>query len=227
MFRLLCLLIGYAFGCIQSAYIIGKLTRGIDIRDHGSKNSGFTNANRVMGFKVGIWIFIADMGKAVLAFIIAILLFNGGNWFINAGATDPRSLAIPAGVNGLLPGVWAGLGVVLGHNFPVLMKFRGGKGIASSVGLLLMLDWRAAVIVYAIAVLLILITRYISLASLVITLLMPVFMVIFGYGWEAVTVTAFLWALAWFMHRENIHRLATGTERKFSFKRKENKNGPV
>jgi len=209
MFRLLSLLIGYVFGCIQSAYIAGKLIHGIDIREHGSKNSGFTNANRVMGFKTGAWIFLADVLKAVLAFIVASWLFDGSGSFLSAGA------------NGLLPGVWAGFGVVLGHCFPVMLKFRGGKGIASTVGLVLMLDWRAAIIIYVLAILLILIFRYISLASLVITALTPVFMAIFAYGWEVVAVTAALAALAWFMHRGNIQRLASGTERKFSFSKKE------
>ena len=208
MFRLICILIGYALGCIQSAYILGRLTRGIDIREHGSKNSGFTNANRVMGFKVGIWIFIADVGKAVLAFIVASLVFDGSGSFMAAG------------LRGLLPGVWAGFGVVLGHNFPVLLKFRGGKGIACTIGVLLMLDWRAAFIIYLIAFVLVLITRYISLSSLTIALLMPVAMAVLSYEWEVVAVTAVLCALAWFMHRENIQRLIAGTERKFSFKRK-------
>ena len=207
MFRLASLLIGYAFGCIQSAYIMGKLTRGIDIREHGSKNSGFTNANRVMGFKVGIWIFIADILKAVLSFVLAAWLFDGYTMFFSGC------------LNGLLPGVWAGLGVVLGHNFPVFMKFRGGKGIACSIGVLLMLDWRAALIIYLIAALIVLATRYISLASLVITLLMPVAMIILSQAWEVVAVTAVLWGLAWFMHRGNIQRLLAGTERKFSFKK--------
>ena len=220
MFRIICLLIGYAFGCIQSAYIIGKTTRGIDIREHGSKSSGFTNANRVMGFKIGVWIFLADVIKVVLAFLLASWLFGGGNWFLRTGEIDPRSLAIPDDVNGLLPGVWAGLGAVIGHIFPIFLKFRGGKGIACAVGLLLMLDWRAAIIIYVIAAVLILIFRYISLASLVITLLTPVFMGIFRHGWEVVVVTAVLGALAWYMHRGNIQRLATGTERRFSFAKK-------
>ena len=207
MFRLASLLIGYAFGCIQSAYIIGKMTRGIDIREHGSKNSGFTNANRVMGFKVGIWIFIADIIKAVLAFALAAWMFDGCTLFF-AGC-----------LNGLLPGVWAGLGVVLGHNFPALMKFRGGKGISSSIGILLMLDWQAALVIFIIAALLILATRYISLASLTITLLMPVAMVVRSQAWEVVAITVVLWSLAWFMHRGNIQRLLAGTERKFSFKK--------
>ncbi|MCL2526898.1 MAG: glycerol-3-phosphate 1-O-acyltransferase PlsY [Defluviitaleaceae bacterium] len=210
MFRLLSLLIGYAFGCIQSAYIAGRLIHNIDIREHGSKNSGFTNANRVMGFKTGVWIFLADVAKAVVAFIIASWLFEGSGSFLD-----------PYAANGLLPGIWAGMGVVLGHCFPAMLKFRGGKGIASTVGLVFMLDWRAAVIIYVIAVVLILITRYISLASLVITLLTPVFMAVFAYGWEAVVVTAALAALAWFMHRGNIMRLANRTERRFSFKKKE------
>ena len=210
MFRLFCLLIGYALGCIQSAYIIGKFVHGIDIRDHGSKNSGFTNANRVMGFKTGIWIFIADVAKAVLAFLVASWLFDGGGSFLSAYTT-----------NGLLPGVWAGLGVILGHNFPIFMKFRGGKGISCTVGLVFMLDWRAAVIIFLIAVVIIFVTRYISLASLTISLLMPVFMAIFGYGWEVVIITAALCGLAWFMHRGNIQKLLAGTERRFSFRRSE------
>jgi len=207
MFRLICILIGYAFGCIQSAYITGKLARGIDIREHGSMNSGFTNANRVMGFKIGIWIFLADVAKAVLAFLVASWLFDGSGSFMAAG------------VNGLLPGVWAGLGAVLGHNFPIFLKFRGGKGIACTIGVLLMLDWRAALIIYLIAAILVLITRYISAASLVIALLIPMFMAVFSYGWEVVAVTAFLGALAWYMHRDNIRLLLAGTERRFSFKR--------
>ena len=209
MFRLLSLLIGYALGCIQSAYIIGKLTHGIDIRDHGSKSSGFTNANRVMGFKTGVWIFLADVLKAVAAFLIASWLFEGGGSFI--GWETP---------NGLLPGIWAGFGAVIGHCFPIFLKFRGGKGIACALGVLLMLDWRAALIAYAVGFVLVLVFRYISLASLAITLLMPVLMAVFGYGWEVVVVTAALAALAWYMHRENIQRLVAGTERKFSFKKK-------
>jgi len=208
MFRLLSFLIGYAFGCIQSAYITGKLVKGIDIRDHGSKNSGFTNANRVMGFKIGVWIFIADVAKAVLAFLVASWLFSGSGSFLS---TDTA--------NGILPGVWAGFGVVVGHCFPIFMQFRGGKGISCTVGLVFMLDWRAALIIYAIAVLLILIFRYISLASLIITLLTPVFMAIFAYGWETILMTGIMAFIAWFMHRENIKRLLKGNERRFSFKR--------
>jgi len=212
MFRLLSLLIGYALGCIQTAYITGKLVKGIDIRDHGSKSSGFTNANRVMGFKIGVWIFIADVAKAVLAFLVASWLFEGGGSF-----RDPYA------ANGLLPGAWAGLGVVLGHCFPIFMKFRGGKGIACTVGIVFMLDWRAAVIIYVIAVVLILIFRYISLASLFITLLTVVFMAAFGHGWETVVVTGVLAGLTWFMHRGNIARLLAGEERKFSFRKKQEK----
>ena len=209
MFRLLSLLIGYALGCIQSAYITGKLVKGIDIRDHGSKSSGFTNANRVMGFKISVWIFLADVAKAVLSFLVASWLFEGSGSFLD-----------PYAANGLLPGVWAGLGVVLGHCFPVFMKFRGGKGIACTVGIVFMLDWRAALIIYGIAVVLILIFRYISLASLVITLLTVVLMAVFGYGWEVVAVAGVLAAITWVMHRENIQRLVAGKERRFSFRRK-------
>ena len=204
MFRLICLLIGYALGCIQSAYIIGKLAHGIDIRDHGSKSSGFTNANRVMGFKTGVWIFIADVGKAVLAFLVASWIFDGGGSFLS-----------PDAYNGLLPGVWAGLGVVLGHNFPVFMKFRGGKGIACTLGIVLMLDYQVALIAFVVGIILVVVFKYISLASLAITLVWPFLLLSFGRAVEIAVFCAAISALAWYMHRENISRLLSGTERKF------------
>ena len=135
--------------------------------------------------------------------MIAAWLFDGGG----SGFTS----------NYVLPGAWAGLGVVLGHCFPFYLKFRGGKGISSTIGLLLMLDWHAAFVIFIIAFVLVLITRYISLSSLTITLLMPVAMVVRSQAWEVVAITVVLWGLAWFMHRGNIQRLVTGTERKFSF----------
>lgn len=209
MFRIACLAIGYALGCIQSAYFIGRSTRNIDIREHGSKSAGFTNANRVMGFKLGIVIFIIDVAKAILAFIIASMLFDGTGSFL------------PAGELSLLPGIWAGLGAVLGHCFPFFMKFKGGKGIACILGLMIMLDWRAAVVIFIVAAILLVFTRFISTSSLLISLLMPISMAVLGYGAEVVTVAAVISALAWFMHRANIGRLIAGTENKFSFTKKD------
>jgi glycerol-3-phosphate acyltransferase PlsY len=183
-----------------AAYLIGSIN-GIDIREHGSGNAGMTNVTRVLGAKAGMTVFVIDIFKAVLAYTVASLLFDGGGTFFASGY--------------VLPGLYAGLGTILGHNFPFFLKFKGGKGMACTVGLLLMLDWRIAVIVYLAAVLAVAVFRYISLASLLMTLLTPNLIAVFSYGIEAFAITAGLCALAWFMHRENIKRLLAGTESKF------------
>ena len=203
MYRLIALLIGYAFGMFQTAYFVGR-NSGIDIREHGSKNAGFSNTNRVLGRKAGIIVFVADVLKTAIAFVIATLLFDGGGAFFASGY--------------VLPGLYAGLGAILGHDFPAFLKFRGGKGIACSLALILMLDWQIALITFAVGIVLVIVFRYISLASLVMTALAPVLMFFFGYGWEAVALTAASGALAWFLHRGNIQRLLKGEERRFSFK---------
>ena len=199
MFRLICLLIGYALGAVQTAYIAGRLN-GIDIREHGSKNAGFTNTNRVLGRKAGFAVFIADIIKAIAAIIIARLLFPD---------IDP-----------ILAGLYAGFGAILGHCFPFYLKFRGGKGVSCAVGLILMLDWRIILACLVIGVIVLAISKFISLTSLTITLLVPVAMIVLGFEWEAVGVAAAFWALIWVLHRENIQRLLKGTENKFSLKKK-------
>ena len=199
MFRIISLLIGYCLGLFQTAYIVGRLN-GIDIRHHGSKNAGFTNTNRVLGRKMGIIVFVADIFKAIIAFIVASLIFDGEY--------------------ALYAGLYAGLGAILGHVFPFYLKFKGGKGVSSTLGLIMMLDWRIAIISFALGLLAVVITRYISVASLLITLSVPIIMIFFNYPPE---VMALAWALAafvWFLHRANIMRLATGQENKFSLKKK-------
>ncbi len=116
--------------------------------------------------------------------------------------------------------MYAGLGTVLGHDFPVFLKFKGGKGISSSLGTYMAADWRAAVILCAVGVLAVASTRFVSLASLFITLLAPPAFWFFGHGIEAVLVLTLMAAIAWWLHRSNIGRLLSGTERKFSLKKK-------
>jgi len=201
MYRLIALLIGYAFGMIQTAYFVGKMS-GIDIREHGSKNAGFTNTNRVLGKRAGAIVFVVDVLKAIAAFVVASLLFDGGGTFFTSDF--------------VLPGLYAGVGAILGHVFPFFLKFKGGKGISCSLGLILMLDWRVALIAFVTGIVLVILFRYISLASLMITLLAPILMFMFGYAWEATLLTTAIGALAWFLHRGNIARLVKGEERRFS-----------
>ena len=119
--RIICLIIGYIFGLFQTGYICGKVCK-IDIRNHGSGNAGTTNTIRVLGWKAGLITFAGDLGKSMLAVLVAWALFHN---------------EYPEGMKVLQ--MYAGLGAVLGHNYPFYLKFKGGKGIASSAGLIIAL----------------------------------------------------------------------------------------
>ena len=248
MFRIICLLIGYVFGMFQTSYIIGKIN-GIDIREHGSKNAGFTNTNRVLGMKMGAIVFVLDIMKAVAAFYAATFVYNRFfvidffSFFGMHSYNEPIPYFMYAGgtiftSSHILPGLYAGIGAILGHCFPILLKFKGGKGVACTLGLIFMLDWRIALISFAIGLVAVAITRFISVASLLISLSVPILLFVFGNpaavhdfpapgmtvyfysSMEGVWVTAALCVFIWFLHRENIRRLLSGTENKFSFTRR-------
>ncbi len=206
------LIIGYAFGLIQTGYIYGKLKK-VDIREMGSGNAGTTNAMRTLGMKAGLLTFAGDCLKTILAILIVRLLF----------ADDYPELYRALGM-------YAGLGAVLGHNFPFYLKFKGGKGIAASAGFILAFGtWQmivlGAVVFFSIA----LITRYISLASICLMVSFFIELIIFGqlgfYGVSGgllleIYVLGFLFsALAVIRHRSNIARLLKGTENKFGVKK--------
>ena len=200
MERLLYIVIGYAFGCIQNAIIIGKIIKKIDVRKHGSGNAGATNVVRVVGRRAGVAVLVLDMLKAVAAFLLTAFIFGDGEIF------------------GSLIGLYAGLGAVLGHVFPFFMRFKGGKGMACSVGIMLVLDWRAALIVFAIGILIVFVSRYVSLASILVSSLYLIALLFFGIEPEGAGVYAFIAAIVIFMHRQNIIRLLKGVENKFGLK---------
>jgi len=207
MFKFICLGIGYLIGCFQTAYFIGKTFFKIDIREHGSKNSGSTNAARVLGKKAGLIVFFCDIFKAILAYVICSAIFNGNGVFYNA-----------FGEFGNLPGLYAGVGVILGHNFPVFLKFKGGKGSASGIGLILAFDFRITLLCAVGGIAVVYFTKYVSLASMVITLFLVIGTFIFNFSSEVKMITIFLLLLSVFQHRENIKRLLKGEENKFKFK---------
>lgn len=207
MERIICLLIGYLFGIIQTGFIYGKI-KHIDIRKHGSGNAGATNALRTLGWKAGATTFIGDALKAVAAVLIARLIF-----------ADSSQV--------MLLGLYAGMGVVLGHNYPFYLKFKGGKGIASTVGLMLATDPVIFLTIIAIFLVIFLTTKFVSLGSLVCVLVFAVEFIVFGqigkYGvdvnqlYEMYGLVIFLAALGWWRHRANIQRLLKGTENKIIF----------
>lgn len=204
--RIMSLLIGYLFGIIQTAYIYGKMN-GIDIREHGSGNAGTTNALRVLGKKAGAIVFLGDFLKCFAAFLTVQFLF--------------RNLA-----ENILPliGLYGAAGCILGHNFPIQLNFSGGKGIACTAGLLTVFDIRIAVIALITFVLIVLLTRYVSLGSIAVVVEMVLFMIIFGQHGdyhmssaalnEMYILAVLLAGMAIFRHRANIRRLLKGTENK-------------
>ena len=205
MLHLLFMLIGYLVGCFQTAYIVGKIAGKIDIREHGSGNAGMTNVVRVMGAKAGAVVLLADVAKAALAVMLANYVFYG------------RAFGLE-GIE-LLPGLLTGFGVVLGHNFPFYMGFKGGKGVASSIGALLMFDWRIVFVAAAIGIVALIITKYISVASLVAFLAFAVAVTIIYSQFEIILVAWVVAATGVFTHRTNIKRLIEGSESKFLSKK--------
>ncbi len=204
--RLIALLIGYLFGCFQTSYFIGK-AHGINIREHGSGNAGTTNALRVMGSKAGIFTFLGDFAKMMAAFLVVWLIF---------GRQDPDSI--------LLLKLYTGLGVVLGHDFPAFLKFHGGKGIAVTGSLFVLLDWRTGIVAFVLFVGILWFTYYASLASLLmVTIDSLLFIVLVSAGIisrgvirlpEVILLMCIIWLLAVILHRENLKRLFKGTENK-------------
>jgi glycerol-3-phosphate acyltransferase PlsY len=200
MFKVLCIIIGYFIGCIQSAYCVGKLVGHIDIREHGSGNAGSTNVLRVLGVKAGALTFLGDILKSVVAVILCRLLFK---------TQDITSVTI-----------YAGLGVVLGHDWPVFLKFKGGKGVASTIGLILaLLNLPIIVISYAIGITTVVLTKYVSFGSILFSISLPILFLVFGYSMEAIFIAIIFMLLIIYKHIPNIKRLLNGTENKLGSKK--------
>lgn len=206
MVRILCLIIGYVFGLFQTSYIYGKI-KGIDIREHGSGNAGTTNTLRVLGNKAGAIVLICDILKTGLAMVFVRVLFK-----------ENYSEMIQ------LLAAYAGLGAILGHNFPFYLKFKGGKGIACTAGLIIFFHPYMVLPQIITFFGIFFITHYVSLGSLLVQLVLIAEMVIFGqmglFGMEQVylnelyAVTVVIAALAFWGHRKNIDRLIHHNERK-------------
>ena len=191
---ILCALVGYFLGNIQTAIIVSKLYYHDDVRNHGSGNAGSTNMVRVFGLRPGIVTFLGDFAKAALGVIIGWLFMGRHGGYI------------------------AGLFVIVGHCWPVLAKFRGGKGVASSCGFAMLTCPIAGLICIAVGAIVFAISKKVSLMSLSGMALFPVLVMIFGWfvsgDWELFIVSLILAGIIFLRHRENIKRLVNGTEPK-------------
>ncbi len=213
MERIICLLVGYLCGLFQTAYIYGK-SKGIDIRDKGSGNAGTTNTLRVFGLKAGVLVLFGDIMKCIIACMIA--------RYVIAPMTRPELEYLFV--------LYAAAGSILGHNFPFYLKFKGGKGIAATAGLIICFHWTffpMGVIVFFGTFFL---THYVSLGSLLVYAAFLIQIIIegqmgfFGMSQEALIemyiVAALLAVMAYYKHRENIARLIKGEERKTYLRKK-------
>lgn len=203
-------MIAYLLGSISFSVIISKKLAGFDVREKGSGNAGATNMLRSVGKKAAVLTLLGDALKGVVAILFAIIV----------GAIAKNSdKALLVQIAGIL--------VVVGHTFPIFFGFKGGKGIATSLGVLLMTNWKIGLICLVFALILMVLTKMVSMGSVGAAILFPVlvlfihtnFTVSEGSGYLIYSVI--LAALVTFNHRSNIKRILNGTENKLSFKKKD------
>ncbi|MDD7219947.1 MAG: glycerol-3-phosphate 1-O-acyltransferase PlsY [Clostridia bacterium] len=212
MERLISVAIGYLFGLFQTAFILGKVYH-IDVRQHGSGNLGSTNVLRTLGKKAGAINLVCDCLKCILAIVVVRAIFK---------RSCPDILPLLS--------LYAAAGCILGHNFPFYLKFKGGKGIAASLGMLIAFDWKIFLICAVVFLSLFFITHYVSLSSLSAYIAAFISLIAFGqmgyykmspsHMMELYVVMGVLTLLAVFEHRNNIKRLLNGTESKIYLKNK-------
>lgn len=202
---IVCIIVGYLFGCFSTGYVVGKKNH-INIKEEGSGNSGATNALRTMGMKAGILTFVGDLFKAFIPVLTVRFIFRDLDfWYIY--------------------GLYTGLGVVLGHNFPFWLQFKGGKGIAvTSAVILCLADWRVTVIGLIVFIIIVAATRYVSLGSLMVAWLLTINTLIFWRNSEQfihmLVLSLCFTILAYARHAQNIKRLLNGTESKIGSSKK-------
>lgn len=190
----LIIILSYILGNFSTAYLIAKLYAGIDIRNYGSGNAGATNALRTLGKKAGIAALFGDILKGALAVIL-------GKYV--------------AGENGQ---ILAGLFVVIGHNWPVFLNFRGGKGVATTIGVMAAINPVIVAGIVPTGIVLIAITKYVSLASILGMTVFPIIMLLTKQSVKLVLFSFILSAMAVYRHKSNIKKLLAGTENKLGQK---------
>lgn len=214
-------LVSYLVGSVSGAIIISKKVSGSDIRESGSKNAGTTNMLRVHGKKLALLTLLIDVLKGVIAVLIGILI----------DSVVERQYGMISFVS---PGEWlvgsmkyiAAIFSILGHDFPIYFGFKGGKGVATSIGVALMLDWKVGLVVMIAALIIMATTRYVSLGSVIGAVIYPCIVSAFMLGMNKFNVAYLICAiiiglLIIVKHKSNIERLKNGTENKL-FNKKEN-----
>ena len=205
-------IIAYCIGSVSFSVIFSKKFAGFDVREKGSGNAGSTNMLRSVGKKAAALTLACDILKGVVAIVIAIILGN-----------------VVKDINRELLLQIAGVAVVLGHTFPVFFQFKGGKGVATSLGILLMSNWQIGLICLVFGIVLIALTRMVSLGSCAAAVLFPVLTLFINDHYTVLTqgkqgnvylvYSIILAVIVLYNHRSNIKRILNGTENKLSFKK--------
>lgn len=206
----LLMILSYFLGSIPSGLIIGKVFKNIDIREHGSKNTGATNAIRVLGFKTGIFAFIFDVAKGALVILLVFLIGDQSLFIVSQYDINISSIY--------------GMAAVIGHVFPIYINFKGGKAVATSLGVILAIEPIIAIIIGVVFLTVFLITRYVSLGSTyaaittIVSFAIRLFLPINDMNIESkifeIVVFILLASLIFIKHKANYERLKTGTEHK-------------
>ena len=197
--------VAYALGSINFAVIFSKKFAGFDVRERGSKNAGTTNVLRTVGVKVALLTLACDILKGVVAVLCAIL---ANNTWTNVDVTTLKYIA--------------GLMVIIGHTYPIFFDFKGGKGVATAIGVLLMLNWKIGLICLAVGIGIIALSKMVSLGSMCAAVLFPILTIFMqkGVTWLQIVLCFAIGLFVIFNHRTNIKRIKQGKENKLSFKSK-------
>ena len=199
-------IVAYVIGSINFAVLFSKKFAGFDVREKGSKNAGTTNVLRTVGVKAALLTLVCDILKGVAAVLSAILAKSMWTGF------DVQTLKYIAG-----------LMVIIGHTYPIFYEFKGGKGVATAIGVLLMLNWKIGLIYLAFGLIIIALSKMVSLGSMCAAVLFPILTIFMqkDITWLQIILCFAIGIFVVFNHRTNIKRIKQGKENKLSFKKKE------
>ncbi len=202
--------IAYFCGCFNGAVIVSKYILRDDVRTHGSGNAGLTNFYRTFGGPLTFVVILTDVLKAIVAVLVGVWL-TGQMLPIPDQAAQQTATAMAE--------YWTGLFCLVGHMFPFMFQFKGGKGILSGGTIAILIDWRVALVVWGGFLILAILTRYVSLGSSSTGVTLPIITWIVYQDWLILILSIIIGGLIIFKHRSNLQRLAAGNESKFTFHR--------
>lgn len=212
-------LLSYLLGSLNFGVILSNKIKKDDVRNHGSGNAGTTNMLRSYGKGIALLTIIGDMLKVFVAIGAALLIFS----YLPSTLNEVAGRDLTSQDWTMILKSFAGFFCVLGHIFPCYFKFKGGKGVATSGGMVFAIDWRIALILLAVFIVILIITKYVSLGSIVMALLYPIFIFIFHKSILLTVIAAVFTLIVVIAHRENIKKLIHHNESKISFKSKKSK----